>query len=504
VSLRTADAIPPFSSIQKILAAAAVLIYFALAIGNGLHNRPWIDEAWYGTPAMTLVTAGYMGTPCFDGKTYGLPGVETHAYWIMPVFPLLQAVWYLIVPFSLHAMRVLNTLFGVTGLLLWAYFFRRMTRNNFATILFFLIASCDYITLTAAGLGRPDILAFAFQAAALASYIALREKRFDMAILVSQTFVVLSGMTHPNGGILSFIALLFLGLYLDRGRIGMRQFGIGAIPYLAGAAGWGAYILQDPASFFAQYGFQTAGRFAGIKRPLYTIGQEITRRYMPAMGLNQLFHDNRGPTYLKGFSFVMYFAGVITVASVPELRKKSENRIFLGTVGLFLLFYLFMEGTKETYYLCYLLAFYIALLAVALTWLWERPGIGKPLVALIVVGIMGIGAAGSVQRMRLDGWSHYANAVAYLKSHAGPSDFVVGSEELGFLFGFTPNFRDDWQLGVTHGRQPRFLFMEEIYDGRYQTKFIQETPEYPAVAERLKEYKPVFADQNFRVLERLN
>jgi hypothetical protein len=146
----------------------------------------------------------------------------------------------------------------------------------------------------------------------------------------------------------------------------------------------------------------------------------------------------------------------------------------------------------------------MALLVVALRWVWERPGIGKPLVALTIVGFMGVASAGAVQRMRLDGWRHYANAVAYLKSHAGPNDFIVGSEELGFLLGFTPNFRDDWQLGVTHGRQPRFLFMEEIYDGRYKTKSIQDTPEYPAVVERLKEYKPVFADQNFRVLERLD
>ena len=90
MSLRKSDGIPPLSPIQKALAAAAVLIYFALAIGNGMHARPWIDEAWYGTPAMTLVTSGYMGTPCFDGKTYGLPGVDRHAYWIMPVFPLVH------------------------------------------------------------------------------------------------------------------------------------------------------------------------------------------------------------------------------------------------------------------------------------------------------------------------------------------------------------------------------------------------------------------------------
>ncbi len=182
-----------------------------------------------------------MGT-CFDGVTYRLPGVDRHAYWIMPVYPLVQAVWYMLVPFSLRAMRVLATLTGVAGLLFWTYFFRKITRNNFATIVFLLIASCDYMTLTAAATGRPDILAFAFQAAALASYAGLREKRFNLAILVSQTFVVLSGMTHPNGGMLSFGALLAETSSMDETKIKLQHFGLAAVPYLAGA-GWGGFIF---------------------------------------------------------------------------------------------------------------------------------------------------------------------------------------------------------------------------------------------------------------------
>jgi hypothetical protein len=502
VSPKTGGPVASFSPLQKTLAALAVLIYIALGIGNGLHLRPWIDEAWYGTPALTLITGGYMGTPCFDGVTYRLPGVDRHAYWIMPVYPLVQAVWYMLVPFSLRAMRVLATLTGAAGLLFWAYFFRKMTRNNFATIVFLLIASCDYMTLTAAATGRPDILAFAFQAAALASYAGLREKRFNLAILVSQTFVVLSGMTHPNGGMLSFGALLFISLYLDRDKIKLQHFGLAAVPYLAGALGWGLYILQDPASFFAQYGYQTSGRFGGLKNPVLAITREITQRYMLSMGLGQKFHDSRGPTYLKGVSFLMYFAAVLTVAGVRELREKPENRLFLGTLGVFLFFYLFLEETKETYYFCYLLYFYIALLAIALTWLWNKSGAGKTVVTLAMLGIMTIGAAGSVQRMRLDGWGHYQNAVDYIKQHAGPDDLVVGSQELGFLLGFTPNFRDDWGIGVAHGRAPRFIFMEDIYTERYQTEMIQKTPEYPAAIERLKEYKPVFQDEGFKVLER--
>ena len=40
----------------------ATLVFVLLAAGTVRALRPWVEEAWYGTPAWMLVEAGYMGT----------------------------------------------------------------------------------------------------------------------------------------------------------------------------------------------------------------------------------------------------------------------------------------------------------------------------------------------------------------------------------------------------------------------------------------------------------
>ncbi|MBA2736159.1 MAG: hypothetical protein H0U50_05130 [Pyrinomonadaceae bacterium] len=48
----------------------------------------------------------------------------------------------------------------------------------------------------------------------IAAFLLLRERNLTLAVLLSQTFVVLSGLTHPNG-IIAFFGLLFLTFYFD-------------------------------------------------------------------------------------------------------------------------------------------------------------------------------------------------------------------------------------------------------------------------------------------------
>ena len=120
-----------------------------------------------------------MGTPGFAEA--GLKDIDRYTYWIMPIYPVAQAIWYRLFSFSL-------------------------------------------------------------------------------ASLLSQTLVAASGLTHPNGGMLSFLGGLWRVLYFDRRRIRPAHVAIAAIPYAAGALGWGAYIAQDPGAFVSQYGYQIARR----------------------------------------------------------------------------------------------------------------------------------------------------------------------------------------------------------------------------------------------------
>lgn len=282
----------------------AALLLVALAAGTIRSLRPWVDEAWYGTPAWTLVERGYMGTPSLDVGPTGMQRIDHYSYWIMPLYPLVQAAWYIVAPFSLMSMRVLSVVFVLIGVACFSLFVLHLTRDAATATLSFALLCCDYIVVTAAGIGRPDALAFACCAASFAIYVVLRENHLAWALFAGNAFAVASGLTHPNGGLLTVAGLSVLALFFDRHRLRPALLGVAALPYLVGAVGWGAYIFQDPTAFRSQYGFQTAGRFDGLIHPFAAISAEIHTRYLNNMGLGQHSEGSTGPHFLKAFVFL--------------------------------------------------------------------------------------------------------------------------------------------------------------------------------------------------------
>src|SRR5580658_7488452 len=105
-------------------AVAALAAYIALSAGTAHALRPWVDEGWHGAPAWSLAFRGYMGTPCYVEA--GLKDIDRYTYWIMPIYPVAQAIWYRLFSFSLARMRALSILCGLLGLLAWTLFFRRL------------------------------------------------------------------------------------------------------------------------------------------------------------------------------------------------------------------------------------------------------------------------------------------------------------------------------------------------------------------------------------------
>src|ERR1700759_5055013 len=96
-------------------ALIAVILLACVALGAGTAHplRPWIDEGWHGAPSWSLAFRGFMGTPCFVEP--GLKDIDRYTYWIMPVYPVLQAVWYRTLTFSLASMRAISVLCVLIG-----------------------------------------------------------------------------------------------------------------------------------------------------------------------------------------------------------------------------------------------------------------------------------------------------------------------------------------------------------------------------------------------------
>jgi hypothetical protein len=483
------------------ISAFVLLVYIALSAGTAHSLRPWIDEAWHGAPAWSLAFRGYMGTPCFVEA--GLKDIDRYTYWIMPIYPVLQALWYRLFSFSLESMRALSILCGLVGLLCWTLVFRRLTEDSQGALLFMALMACDYVTMTGAGTGRPDVMSFAFQAGAFAAYLHWREKSLARAILISQTLVVASGLTHPNGGMLSFLGVLWLVIQLDRQRLRPAHFALAAIPYAAGAIGWGAYIAQDPQAFLSQYGYQLGSRSQILAPPWITLRDELLKRYLTMMGLRAHSPGSRGPHFLKALIFLAYAVSIAALFTIRSLRQKTASRVLLGLIVIYFLFFTFMEGTKAAYYLIYLVYSLAAATVVFSRWCWQNYPRIRPLVTLGLAALFVIQTGGVIYRIRRDAYhKEYMPAIAFLRAHAKPGDLIIGSHELGFSIGFQPDFMDDHLLGMNTGKWARYVFVEEIYQGRFDTVKLKDPEEYAKLQDRLAQYKVIYDKDFYQVLER--
>ncbi len=77
----------------------------------------------------------------------------------------------------------------------------------------------------------------ALGAAGVACYLTFRERHWNRALWLANTFLALAFFTHPNG-VLPLLTFLFLLLFFDRKRLRARD-AAALTPWLALATAWG-------------------------------------------------------------------------------------------------------------------------------------------------------------------------------------------------------------------------------------------------------------------------
>jgi 4-amino-4-deoxy-L-arabinose transferase-like glycosyltransferase len=203
------------------------LVYCGLAFLTAVSRRPAPDEGLFASPAITLITKGYMGTPVRDSSV-GLPGLERRTYWVMPLHLVVLAGWYKVFGIGLGQMRLLSILWGIAGLAALFVLVRRLTRDIWAAAIAAALSATDYVYVTFSSSGRMDVMAAALGFAGLALYCSLRESNLPRAMLLGH-IPVAAVFTHPNG-ILFFAGLMFLTFALDRERIRFAYLAVSSTP----------------------------------------------------------------------------------------------------------------------------------------------------------------------------------------------------------------------------------------------------------------------------------
>ncbi len=489
----------------RYAALVAAIIFFVIASGSSLTNRPQIDEGMFASPAVNLAEKGFFGTTVLETENSPLTRITERTYWVMPIFLLKSAASFKVFGFSLYAMRLVSILAGLMLIVAGYFIARKLSGSENVASLSAVFLAFDYMVLDTSSQARPDMLCAAFGFSAIAAFLVWRERNFPVAVLLSQTLVVLAGLTHPNG-ILAFFAVAFLTVYFDFKRIKPKHFGIALIPYLIGGAAFGLYVLQDPQAFKDQFidNALMGGRLKGFSSPLWGFVREFTERYPHAFGLQANSGGHSGPIFLKGLILIGYLCGILGVLLTKELRGNRNYRALLFLTAIYFVWMALMDGQKQTYYIIHILPFYLIMLAIWTDFLWRKNFLPRPLIALGISGLLLLGAGGMAMRIKQNTYgNYYQPMIAFLKTNATENDLIMGGAELGFGLDFPENLVSDGTFGLYTRKRPRFI----VYDSAVENSWLDSknyVPEFYEYLPRLlrEEYKIVYEDAAFKVYER--
>lgn len=488
-----------------ILLLVIAIVFIALASGSALTNRPQIDEGMFASPALNLSRDGFFGTTVLETDQSPLTRIEERTYWVMPLFLLNAAASFEAFGFSLFTMRLVSIFWGLIFIIAGYFVALKLSENKNIALLAAGLLACDYMVLDTASQARPDMMCAALGLSAIAAFLVWRKQNFPLAVLFSQTLVVLSGLTHPNG-ILAFFAVAFLTVFFDFRNIRLKHFGIALLPYLIGGAAFGLYILQDPQAFKDQFidNALMGGRMSGFSSPFDGLIREFTQRYPHAFGLLAHSGGHSGPIFLKSLILFGYALGVLGVLLTKELRTNRNYIALLILTAIYFLWMGLMDGQKQTYYIIQILPFYLIMLAVWINWLWRKKFPPRPLIALGLSGLLLLGIGGMGLRIKQNTYGNfYLPMIEFLKQNSTENDLIMGGAELGFGLGFPKNHIADGRFGFYTGKRPKFIMYDSGVENSYNDSKIY-FPEFYEYFPRLlnEEYRVAYENDAFKIYER--
>lgn len=483
----------------------ALLLYLALSTGSALTYRPEIDEGYFASPAVNLLTKGSMGTPVVEEAGTGLKNINERTYWVMPLHILAQAVWYKIFGFSLLSMRMLSAAFGLLGLVAIYLIVRSIAKDKGTALLAVVLLAVDYLYIVSASSGRMDLMSAAFGFAGLAAFLSLRERDLRLAIILGEMFVVLSGMTHPNG-IIHFVGMQFAILYFDRKRIRWQHVAVAALPYLVGGAIWGTYLLKDPTAFYQQFivNITMNNRMGGLHSPWAALGKEFVWRYGRAYGLGPHSVGHSGPIYLKAVVLIAYVIALVGSVLTRSIRRNAGYRALLILIAIYFVLLTVLDGQKETPYLMHIIPLYAAMLAIWIKWCWTKRTVPAPVIIMGLALIIFIQVGGMSFRMKQDTYHKlYAPAISFLQQNTSPTATINGSPSLGFGLGFTDRLKTDGRLGYVSGKRPDLIVITDENEVSFEEYRTMNPALYQHITRTLTEdYRQVYDNPAFKVYTR--
>jgi hypothetical protein len=445
----------PIRSAERAIARTtwiiSTVIYLALAAGTAMTRQPYGDEGELASPAYNLVHRGHLEVTQWERAR------QSHkAYWMPPIFFLAQAAWQMIVGFGVIQLRLGTVVWGLVLLFAAGSIVRRVTGDGILSALIAVALATDYTYLMHAGIGRCEIMSAALAILASAVYLMLRNRSLTAAVFTSHALMTLSGLTHPVGGMLWMPCLLGLQFGLDARRLQWKHYALGALPYVLGVLGWGAYIVQDPAEFKRQFfGISLSEhRFAGFAHPVTAIRRELGR-FVQYYGLRP---DASWAVRLKVMLPVGYLMGLAGALLIPTIRRRPFIKACLLLLGAQLLILTFIEGTKQSHYIVHVIPTLVAILAAVWWALFTNRPTRRLILASLGLLFVIVQVGPVLFRIRENPYRNdWLPAVAIARPFVEQKLLVIGGPEFAIPFNFPPNVVSRPDYGYTSERTPTLV-----------------------------------------------
>lgn len=482
----------------NVAVAGAFAVFLLIGLGMAARKAPWCDEGWFGSAAYHLAQHGRLVIPEIEPAPDDPKMMHSaeHIFWNVPLYEVWEGVSAKLFGFSLFEARASGLFWGAIALAAWSLVVRQVVGGGAALLTLGLLA-VDHTFLIKASDVRMDTMSAALGALGLLLYLRYRERDLSRAILLSQTCVTLSFLSHPNGGILAFLDTAALAIYYDRSRLRPRHVFSAALPYFAGALGWGLYLMQDFALARVQFGGNASGRVDAVLAPLTALQKEILQRYVYAFGGGP---DSEGFGRLKLLLLAGYAIGAAGASIVS--RRVVGVRILLILAAIHIGYLTFFDGTKQGAYLVHTIPLLTILIAVWISAIWKTSQ-ARPLLAAGVAAfvLLQLGASANTIFRNRD-QRDYLAAASYLNRNSSPEDIIIAPAEIGFKLGFERPISDDQRLGYYSGKQPRFMLVNALYRTWFESFRTQQPAIYAHIRFMLETYRPVFQEGNFEIYER--
>jgi hypothetical protein len=452
---------PKPGRLRPALLALACLLYLGLFVGRALTTAPYIDESLYSMSAWNLARNGSFGMPVLEPSHYTImpgwgkevPGIDKHNFLFMPLPLIVQAAWYKLFGYSLISLRMFSVSWAAIALAACYFLIEALSGSRQAALLGVALIGIDQIFIARASTGRMDMMSAALGFAGLSVYVNLRGRSLPWAICLGYAGVVGSGLSHPNGGMVSFAGLTFLILYLDRPRLRWNHLAWASAPFLIGAAGMALFISVDPELFRTQFLGQSRGRLTAFAHPLSSLAGEVTSRYPAAFGL---LGENSVLGLGRAYILLAYLAGMAVACLSRPLRREPGVRALLLLALVYALALTFADDYKSRWYLVYTLPLFAAVTAVSADWLARR-GL-RAAVAVALLPVFLIPLISTVRSIRQDPYrQYYLRVVDYLTANRRPGEIVMGTATLSFGLGFDRGLVYDDRMGYYSGKRPAMI-----------------------------------------------